>query len=49
MIPSISMHLIILSIAFIAPPRNDAKNACWYFLASLYTKLSSLAWCQKYW
>ena len=26
---------------------NGARNACWHFLASLLTKLSSLAWCQK--
>ena len=29
------------------PEHKKTSPRCWYFLASLFTKLSSLAWCQK--
>jgi hypothetical protein len=44
MILSISIYLVN-SLSHVPLSGNGAKNACWYFLASLITKLSSLAWC----
>ena len=46
MILSISIYLVN-SLSHVPLPGNGARNACWHFLASLLTKLSFLAWCQK--
>jgi hypothetical protein len=46
MVLSISIYLVN-SLSHVPFPGNGVRNAYWHFLASLFTKLSSLAWCQK--
>ena len=42
MISSINIYLINF-LSLVPLPSNGARNACWHFLVSLFTKLSSLA------